>query len=224
MFITFRRYYIDNFLESVPFEGKVIDIGGKKINKRGRFRPPVDKVTVWEYLNIDPSTEPDYCCSAEKIPVSDNQYDWVILCEVLEYLSDSSTVIDECIRILKPGGKFVITAPFLNGIHADPNDFQRWTRAKYILELEENRDMRIGLCKEMGSIWAVYWDCMYTAGAPGGPEPYKKISRLFLRLIKDIFMYLEKKCPCNERITTGYALIAIKRTYDSNNGGKIKTP
>lgn len=209
-FITFRRYYLDNFLNSIPFDGKVIDVGGKKNNKRGRFRPPFDKVEAWEYLNIDPSTEPDYCCSAEKIPVPDCRYNWVILCEVLEHLSDPYTVIDECIRILKPGGKIVITTPFLIGIHADPYDFQRWTPAKYKRELEEKRGMRIELCKEMGSIWAVYWDCIYLAGSPGGPETYKKYSRVFLYLIKDIFMHLEKKYPGNEKITTGYALIATK--------------
>jgi len=212
MFITFRRHYLDHFLESIPFEGKVIDVGGKKINKRGRFRPPVDKVEAWEYLNIDPSTEPDYCCSAEKIPVSDNRYDGVILCEVLEHLSDPYTVINECIRILKPGGNLIITTPFLSGIHADPYDFQRWTPAKYRMELEEKRGMKIEVLKEMGGIWAVYWDCMYTAGSPPGPEFMTKFSRLFLRLIKNICLYLEKKYPCNERITTGYAIIATKET------------
>lgn len=211
MFITFRRYHLDNFLSSISYDGKVIDIGGKKINRRGNFSPPFDKVEAWEYLNLDPSTEPDYCCSAEKIPISDNRYDWVILCEVLEHLSNPYIVIDECIRILKPGGRLIITAPFLNGIHADPYDFQRWTPEKYRMELEEKRSMGIEVFKEMGGIWAVYWDCMYTAGSPGGPESIKKFSRIFLRFIKNMCLYLEDKYPCNEKITTGYAIIAIKK-------------
>ena len=56
--ITFRRMYLDEWLErSKPLmHGKVLDIGGKKDNKRGNFRPPIEKVSSWEYVNIDKIT------------------------------------------------------------------------------------------------------------------------------------------------------------------------
>ena len=64
--------------------GRVLDIGGRKIGKRGIFSPPLDRVDLWEYLNTDPLTKPDYCCNAEKIPLPDFSVDTVIMTELLE--------------------------------------------------------------------------------------------------------------------------------------------
>ena len=129
-FITFRRYYLDKVLSDIKFYGKVLDVGGKKENKRGTFRPPLDKIESWEYLNIDESTNPDYLCSADNIPVDDNTFDIVMLAEVIEHLENPIAVLNECYRVLKKDGKIVVTIPFLNALHADPYDFQRWTDVK----------------------------------------------------------------------------------------------
>ena len=65
-------------------KGRVLDVGGKKIDRRGTFIPPFDQVNSWEYLNSDEKTKPDYCCSAENIPLEDASVDTVIMTEVLE--------------------------------------------------------------------------------------------------------------------------------------------
>jgi hypothetical protein len=78
-FITFRRHYLDEFLYKTKFCGRVLDVGGKKDNKRGLFRPPLDDVESWEYLNIDEATNPDYSCSADDIPVDNENFDIVML-------------------------------------------------------------------------------------------------------------------------------------------------
>jgi hypothetical protein len=54
--LTFRRYYVDTLLSATDFSGRVLDIGGKKEKKRGQFRPHLDQVEKWEYLNINPET------------------------------------------------------------------------------------------------------------------------------------------------------------------------
>ena len=70
---TNRRKLLDKFLkESKDYiRERVLDIGGKKEKKRGEFRPPVERVGNWKYLNIDNSTNPDYCCSTENIPLDE---------------------------------------------------------------------------------------------------------------------------------------------------------
>lgn len=90
----------------------------------------MDKIESWEYLNIDESTNPDYLCSADNIPVDDNTFDIVMLAEVIEHLENPIAVLNECYRVLKKDGKIVVTIPFLNALHADPYDFQRWTDVK----------------------------------------------------------------------------------------------
>ncbi len=55
---TCRRRLLDQALENaIPLmRGRVLDIGGKKKNRRGRFRPPLQHTESWEYLNADPET------------------------------------------------------------------------------------------------------------------------------------------------------------------------
>ena len=55
----------------------------------------MSQVKSWKYVNIDKSTDPDFCCSAENIPVGDASYDTAILCEVLEHLGHPEQVLKE---------------------------------------------------------------------------------------------------------------------------------
>ena len=46
---------------------------------------------------------------------------------VLEHLHSPTRVVSEIYRVLKPGGYICIAVPFLQGYHASPHDYQRWT-------------------------------------------------------------------------------------------------
>ena len=111
---SLRRYYLDQNLNkySSLMKGKVLDIGGKKKNRRGSFINPVECVESWEYLNTDKTTGPDYCCSAEDIPLEDKSIDTVIMMELLEYLPSPKEVLDEIYRVLSDKGYVLISVPF----------------------------------------------------------------------------------------------------------------
>ncbi len=210
-FISFRREYIDTYLENVPFTGRVIDIGGKKESKRGRFRPPRQSIQSWEYSNIDPTTNPDFLCPAEKMPIEDHCFDWVVCAEVLEHLAYPYRALDEMIRVLKPGGRLVLLAPFIYSFHGDPDDYQRWTKTKLLMELEEKRGLLIEDFQSMGGVWAVVWDLFYSISSPGGPTPWKKRTRKWLKRSLPIVYRLEAKQIGKEKATTGYGVIARRR-------------
>lgn len=57
-----------------------------------------------------------------------DHYDFVILDQVLEHVSDPAKAITEVHRILKKGGRLIVTTPFLVKIHYVPNDYWRFTR------------------------------------------------------------------------------------------------
>ena len=65
----------------------------------------------------------DYVCDISTIPVDDASFDAVLCSEVLEHVPDPTSVIKEFARILKPGGKLILTAPLGSGIHQDPFHF-----------------------------------------------------------------------------------------------------
>ncbi|HBE71757.1 MAG TPA: SAM-dependent methyltransferase [Planctomycetaceae bacterium] len=130
-----RRTLVDEFLEKVEFYGQVLDAGGKKNDKRGVFRPPEDGVASWTYVNIDSRSEPDILADLQHLPIPNATYDVVLLAEVLEHLEFPEAALQELARVLRPGGKLVMTVPFLYAVHADPYDFQRWSPSKFIAVL-----------------------------------------------------------------------------------------
>ena len=57
-----------------------------------------------------------------------DQYDFVILDQVLEHVSDPVKAMREVYRILKKGGRLIVTTPFLVKIHYVPTDYWRFSR------------------------------------------------------------------------------------------------
>ncbi|MCK4790788.1 MAG: methyltransferase domain-containing protein [Desulfobacteraceae bacterium] len=212
--ITCRRYYLDMFLkrEAHRMCGNVLDIGGTKTRNRGAFRPPLEQVQSWKYLNIDACTEPDYCCSAENIPLEPESVDGFLLCEVLEHLKQPEKVLSEAFRILKPGSTGWITMPFLYQVHADPHDYQRWTKAKLqqMLEKAGFTDVHI---EPMGSVVAVMydlWHAFLSRSSKQGRFLNRVFSR-FLRALGPVALAVDKKLThYNEYINTGYSAVVWK--------------
>lgn len=125
-----RRYFVDEFylrnINLLVKGSKVIDIGGKRNNKRGCFDIEKYGFEV-KYVNSDVSTKPDYMCDAAAIPVVDACFDGAIISELLEHVIDPKKVLKETYRILKPQGRALICTPFVYNIHPDPYDFGRYT-------------------------------------------------------------------------------------------------
>lgn len=65
----------------------------------------------------------DYVCDASAVPVGDASFDAVLCTEMLEHVPDPIAVIREIARILKPGGKLILTAPLGSGIHQEPHHY-----------------------------------------------------------------------------------------------------
>jgi len=65
----------------------------------------------------------DYVCDIASIPVEDGAFDAVLCSEVIEHVPDPAAVMAEFSRILKPGGRLLLTAPLGSGIHQEPYHF-----------------------------------------------------------------------------------------------------
>jgi SAM-dependent methyltransferase len=216
---TFRRTFLDDALERHRnlFRGRVLDLGGKKAQKRGKFRPDGSPAESWQYLNIDPASEPDFLSAADEIPVADGHFDTVLMTELVEHLADPEAVLFEVQRVLRPGGTVVATMPFLFPVHGDPDDYQRWTPEKLRAAFAE-----AGLPAEsvspMGSAAAVVFDvcwitwCAYVQRLP--VILHRFTSAPFL-LVKPLFALVDARLTrVRQRITTGYLIVARKAPSD----------
>lgn len=64
--------------------------------------------------------------------IEDNVYDCIILTQVLQFIDNYESAINECRRILKPGGSLLITVPFISRIDCQSGvsgDFWRFSTA-----------------------------------------------------------------------------------------------
>jgi SAM-dependent methyltransferase len=66
-----------------------------------------------------------------KFPLQDNEFDNVLAINLIEHIMDTNNVFSETARVLKPGGQFVATIPFMHHIHGSPDDFVRLTKSAY---------------------------------------------------------------------------------------------
>ena len=61
-------------------------------------------------------------------PVASDSCDVVLCSQVLEHIAEPAKAIREVGRVLRPGGKLVLTVPFLSRLHEEPFDYFRFTR------------------------------------------------------------------------------------------------
>lgn len=80
----------------------------------------------------------DYMITAEgKIEMPDNSCDVVLSTQVLEHVIAPSKYLSEAFRVLRPGGKLILTTHGIWEDHGVPYDFRRWTYDGLNRELEE---------------------------------------------------------------------------------------
>lgn len=220
---SLRRYFVDKFFISNIHQfnenAKILDIGGKKEKKRGMFDIGKYPVKV-EYANIDASTNPDYLCDAAKIPMEDNSFDGVISAEVLEHIKEPKTVLGESYRLLKSGGKLLITAPFMFHIHADPDDYGRYTE-HYFQEVLQEAGFKNVKIEKQGGYYCVLANIMkmQLLGADFDNSLFAKMKKIIFTLF---IQWLQKKALVwdngdnfNKTVigaghTTGYGIICEK--------------
>jgi SAM-dependent methyltransferase len=87
------------------------------------------------YLTLDIVEGADIVADAKAIPFDDGKFDTVLSFQMLEHVDEPSKVISEMFRILKTGGKVIVTAPFMVPVHSDPYDFRRFTKEGLAFEL-----------------------------------------------------------------------------------------
>ena len=89
-FISCRRALLDRCLAAVQpqLSGKVLDVGGRTIRRRGAFVPQIESVERWVTINPDAAAGADVTGGLPQMPFRDGTFDVVVCTEVLEYVDD----------------------------------------------------------------------------------------------------------------------------------------
>jgi len=114
-----RRELFRHWLEgSFPKGGTVLDIGG-------RIQPYRTLLPETRYLAIDLRLTPlvNVVANAERIPFLSQGFDLVLCTQMLEYAPDPGLVLSEIHRVLKPGGRLLLSVP---SVFPQDADEDRW--------------------------------------------------------------------------------------------------
>jgi len=123
----------DEFRQVYPLlEGRLLDAGCGRMPYRQEV---LSRSAVTSYVGLDienaipydENVQPDQRWDGVTMPFEDALFDCAIATEVLEHLPDIQRFLKEIKRVVRPGGRFFFTTPFLWSYHEVPYDFQRMT-------------------------------------------------------------------------------------------------
>jgi SAM-dependent methyltransferase len=136
------------------------------------LKPYEHLFTADEYIGVDFEGEGetyakekvDVFYDGRSLPFPDNHFDSVFSSEVFEHIFNLPEIITELKRVIKPGGRILVTCPFSFGEHETPADYARYTSFAMKHMFTNNGFRIIAFEKTGGNIEAitqlriVYWN------------------------------------------------------------------
>lgn len=129
---TIMYQEIESFIRENGLHGKVLEIGGFK-NKRKSYILGYNS-----YIAINLTGSVDSIMDAHSVGFKDNVFDLVIIDQVLEHVRYPIKVLEEAYRVLRTNGFVITGVPMLVPIHAEPEDYWRFTRSGLNLLLTDS--------------------------------------------------------------------------------------
>ena len=175
--------------------------GNSEINEK------IINVDIFKYQNVD------IACDITDLPFKDNSVDAIMTIAVLEHVPYPKKVVDEIYRVLKPGGFIYSSIPFIQGFHASPYDFQRYTSEGIKILHEEFAQVDTLLIggPTSGFLW-VMQEWIAILFSFGSKKLHFALSFIFMFLtfpIKFLDVFLQFH-PCAKNIATAFTYIGKK--------------
>lgn len=123
-----RDHWVAEQAAKLPAGSKVLDVGAGSCPYRSLFAHCEYRTQDFTGLQGNQLRhggygQIDYVCDATAIPAADGSFDAILCTEMLEHVPDPVAVIYEFARLLKPGGRVMLTAPLGSGIHQEPHHY-----------------------------------------------------------------------------------------------------
>lgn len=205
------RRKIDAFLKKHATSGETLDIGSGH-GPYARYFP--NRTSI----DIAPGPGVDIVADAHNLSqFPDHSFDCVLTTEMLEHLHSPHLAVNEMHRVLKKGGKVVLTTRFIFPLHNIPGDYFRYTRyglqhlfknfSEVVIEEETTTIQTFAVLFER---MAFQTDTLYTRMLSGVWLLLSKIIYYLSFLITSEYGEVERKNKTNNILTSGYYVVATK--------------
>jgi len=179
-------------LSKLSLDGKIIELGGSRISGyheliKGRHEFIVANLS--EYYGYDVKVDLE-----KKFPFENNSYDNAIAINLIEHIYNYKNIFSEANRIIKKGGLFIFTSPFMFHKHGCPNDYNRFTDDALKKIAIENGFQIVEIVLLGEGIFSTFYQMF----------PLPHLLRYFL---ENIFVYTDK---IFKKLSKGYNKISVE--------------
>jgi SAM-dependent methyltransferase len=119
--------FLRSELERVPHGARILNVGsGGAIAEVIADACKGKNATILS-LDISESRKPDIVADICEVDYRD-EYDAIVMSEVLEHIPRPHVALDKVLQALKPGGRLILSVPFIFPLHDRPHDYYRYTK------------------------------------------------------------------------------------------------
>lgn len=223
---SFRKEWLEKTLAEIPSKLKILDAGAGELANR-KYCTHLEYVSqdfcqydgkgdnhalqpgYWDISKIDIVSD------IAHMPIEDNSFDVVLCSEVLEHLPNPESAISELIRVLKPGGKIILTAPFCSLTHFAPFHFSTGFNRYFYKHHLENLQCEIIELIENGNFFECLAQEVHRVSTISNKYAKRKLS-IIERIAQKILLRALAKASIKdlgskELLCYGYQVVAIKK-------------
>jgi len=139
-----------------------------------------------------------------RLPFEDGRFETILCTQVLEHVESPYELIHEAHRVLRPGGRLILTCPFVWELHERPHDFLRFTEYWLIKNLTET-GFRIDTFERQGGDLATIGQMICLSLAVRQIHMPKLLQKIYNKF----WSFLDRKSH-TECMPLNYGITAIK--------------
>jgi SAM-dependent methyltransferase len=194
---------LSRYLNSIPSDAIAINLGSGSSN----LSDTIVNVDMFPYSSVNMTAD------IKQLPLKNESVDYIVNVAVLEHVPDPTMVIQEILRVLRPGGQIYCYFPFIQGFHASPDDYTRVTKPglKHLFRDFEIVELRPDGGPTSGALWVMQeWLAMVLSL---GIRRAYSVVHLLLMLLTFPLKLLDALLihhPMAENISTAFVVIARK--------------
>lgn len=147
------------------------------------------------------------------LPFSGSSLHAVVSTGTLEHVAEPTRVLGESWRVLRDGGLVYLEVPFLQGYHADPDDYWRFTQNGLRLLLQQNGFEVQDSGSHMGPASAVCWIVSEVIASAFGQGALRRVGLLAGRCLVWPFKFLDyalMALPASSKVASGVWAVGRK--------------